>query len=44
MNGNESLKRLKGYEKDHELSVTFTKNRGKGSHGTVVLGTARATL
>ncbi len=44
MNGNEFLRRLKKYAKAHEVLVAFQARRGKGSHGTDYLGTARTTL
>lgn len=44
MNGNEFLKKLKAYGKDRTLPVRFVQSRGKGSHGTVYLGTAFTVL
>jgi len=39
MTGNELLKRLNKYAKARGLEVRFMARRGKGSHGTVYLGT-----
>ena len=38
MNGNEFLRRLKRYGRQHGLEVALDEKRGKGSHATVFLG------
>ncbi|CAK0762662.1 Addiction module toxin, HicA family [uncultured Gammaproteobacteria bacterium] len=38
MNGNEFLRRLKQYGRQHGLQVVLDEKRGKGSHATVFLG------
>lgn len=38
MNGNEFLRRLKRYGRQHGLKVVLDEKRGKGSHATVFLG------
>lgn len=44
MNGNEFFKKIKKYGKAHDLAVAFVAQRGKGSHGTLYLGSKRTTL
>lgn len=44
MNGNELMRKLRKYAKAHELDLGFEAHRGKGSHGTLYLGSRRTTL
>lgn len=44
MNGREFLKKAKRYAKDNGLDYRFDESRGKGSHGTVYVGTRRTTV
>ena len=38
MKGNEFVKRIRKYGKQHNLYVQWMAERGKGSHGTLYLG------
>ena len=38
MNGTEFVRRAKRYARRHNLAFRFVSRRGKGSHGTVYLG------
>ncbi|MFO7751430.1 MAG: type II toxin-antitoxin system HicA family toxin [Desulfobacteraceae bacterium] len=40
MNGSEFIKKIKKLGKQRGVSVRFTVNRGKGSHGTLYYGAA----
>lgn len=44
MNGNELLKKLKRFAKEHRSALRQVWHRGKGSHITVYLGERRAVL
>ena len=44
MNGFEFLKKVKKYAKDHQLEMQFIADKGKGSHGALILGERRTTL
>jgi mRNA interferase HicA len=38
MKGNEFIKRVRKYGKQHGMNVEWITERGKGSHGTLYLG------
>jgi mRNA interferase HicA len=38
MKGNEFIKRIRKYGKQHNMYVQWMAERGKGSHGTLYLG------
>lgn len=38
MRGNEFIKKVQRYARDHDLSYEWHPDRGKGSHGVLVLG------
>lgn len=38
MKGNEFIKRIRKYGKQHGIHVKWMDERGKGSHGTLYLG------
>lgn len=44
MNGDEFIKRVKKYGKQQGITVRFDKARGKGSHGTLYYGGAKAIV
>jgi mRNA interferase HicA len=44
MNGHEFLRKLKRMAKDRKVEVVYEPAHGKGSHGTVFLGTGSTTL
>jgi mRNA interferase HicA len=44
MRGNEFIRRVQKYAKREGLSVNWRPDRGKGSHGLLVLGNLRTTV
>ena len=44
MNGNEFFKKLKKLGKQNNITVSFVKKRGKGSHGTLYYDNLRTIL
>ncbi len=44
MNGNEFFKKLKKLGKQNNITVSFVKKRGKGSHGTLYYDNRRTIL
>jgi len=44
MNGNEFFKKLKKLGKQNNITVSFVKKRGKGSHGTLYYDNHRTIL
>jgi mRNA interferase HicA len=44
MRGNEFIRRVQKYVKREGLSVNWRPDRGKGSHGLLVLGDLRTTV
>ncbi|WP_033067517.1 type II toxin-antitoxin system HicA family toxin [Thalassospira australica] len=44
MNGNELMRKLRKYAKARGLDLGLVAHRGKGSHGTLYLGSRRTTL
>ena len=44
VNGNELYRKLRKYAKGHGLSIEWHHRRGKGSHGTLLLGNRMAVI
>jgi mRNA interferase HicA len=44
VNGREFVRRARRYARENELEFDYDPRRGKGSHGTVYIGSFRTTV